>query len=188
MKKEKVILTDEEKMKKSFKTYGSISELIESILIIAPTILLIVFLLLGVATFFENKNNTKTDNIVSQTIQSEEKNIKELIIELINDEDTKIDDISNFEITMNVISFVADYIFSIIILHNLTKLFKDISKDAKPFTESNVKRVNIISWSALGLWIATNTSVGFITVICIFAITKIFKCGYKLQIESDETL
>lgn len=188
MKKEKVILTDEEKMKNSFKTYGSISELIESILIVAPTMLLIIFLLLGVATFFENKNNAKTDNIVAQTTQSEENTLKEFIIDLISDDGTKIDDISNFEITMKIISFVADYVFSIIILHNLTKMFKDISQDAKPFTESNVKRINIISWSALGLWITTNSNIGLITVICIFAISKIFKSGYKLQIESDETL
>ena len=67
-------------------------------------------------------------------------------------------------------------------------MFKETSQDAKPFTANNVKRLNNISWLTFGLWLTTNTNVGIIVVLSIFALNKVFKYGYKLQIESDETL
>ena len=67
-------------------------------------------------------------------------------------------------------------------------MFKEISQDAKPFTEKNVKRLSNISWLTFALLFISEFNIGLITVICIFALSKIFKYGYKLQIESDETL
>ena len=188
MKKEKVVLTDEEKMKKSFKSYGKIAEVIESILLIVPIVLLVISLVMGIAMLVGDNQDDRFKNSMVQSEQGEEISERQFLKDLIGEDYKEFEEMSNVQITIKVICIIAEYIITILILDNLKKMFKETSQDAKPFTEANVKRLNNISWLTFALWLTTNTNVGIVVVISIFALNKVFKYGYKLQIESDETL
>ena len=190
MKNEKVNLTDEEKIKKSFKIYGEIAEGIETIFIVGS---IIIMAIAGIIVFSGKNELPETVNEAIYTTEDEVKDIPLKIwnefFELIGgEENEQFNEMPIFVQMIKIISLIAKYIFTILIIDNLKKMFKEIAQNAKPFTENNIKKLNIISWLIFGLWVATNQGVGIMSVISIFALNQVFKHGYKLQIESDETL
>ena len=60
-----------------------------------------------------------------------------------------------------------------------------------PFTEENIANMKMISICATIMWILMTTSIinaGIIYIFAIWIMYYIFKYGYELQLESDETL
>ena len=84
------------------------------------------------------------------------------------------------EIVFLIIKSV-EFISFIILIHNLGKIMKETYEKKTPFIETNIRRINIIAICAI---FATN----IIFFLIMLAIKELFKYGYKLQIESDETL
>ena len=188
MKNEKVVLTDEEKMKKNFKAYGKIAEVIESILLIAPIIILVILAVIGIGILIGNEQDNVQESFMLQSLTGEDVSWNQILKEVVGEGEQEFEEMSNAMIAIKVICIIADYIITILILDNLKKMFKETSQEAKPFTEANVKRLNNISWLTFAMWIIINNNVGLMAVLSIFALNKVFKYGYKLQIESDETL
>lgn len=188
MKKEKIVLTDEEKMKKSFKSFGNIAEIVESLLIAGPIIILVLAAILSISIFVGEKPENVTENTVIQDTQSEDISFTDALNELTDGAFKEYEEMPIVFKIGKIICLIATFIIHIIILDNLKNMFKEISQDAKPFTEKNVKRLSNISWLTFALLFISEFNIGLITVICISALSQVFKYGYKLQIESDETL
>lgn len=188
MKKEKIVLTDEEKMKKSFKSFGNIAKLVEDILIAGPIIILVLAAILSISIFVGEKPENTTENTVVQDTQAQDISFNDVLNDITDGAFKEYEEMPVVFKIVKIICLIATFIIHIIILDNLKNMFIEISQDAKPFTEKNVKRLNNISWLTFALLFISELNIGLITVICIFALNKVFKYGYKLQIESDETL
>ena len=77
------------------------------------------------------------------------------------------------------------------ILSQISAILKNTVENKTPFTSNNIRSMNIISIDSTILWIATTPfiiNVGLIFVLAIWIMSYIFKYGYELQLESDETL
>lgn len=77
------------------------------------------------------------------------------------------------------------------ILGAIRKILKDTIDNETPFTEKNIKNMKQLSIKATILWILSSPfiiNVGIIFILAIWVMSYIFKYGYQLQIESDETL
>lgn len=82
-------------------------------------------------------------------------------------------------------------ILSLAILVNISNMLKNTVNKKTPFSEENVRCMKSISIIATLLWIITTSfiiNVGLIFVLAIDIMYYIFKYGYQLQIESDETV
>ena len=101
-------------------------------------------------------------------------------------------DFSEKNATRESIIYIISNILSIIVLYYLTKMFKTSAKDETPFSESNIKSMRKITICACLVFLVTSVSqiysFGFVYVLAIIGLEHIFRYGYKLQLESDETL
>lgn len=100
--------------------------------------------------------------------------VKNSILELLNYDGTKPEIV--FLITRSI-----EFIAFTILIHNLGKIMKETYEQKTPFLEKNISRINTIAICSL---FATN----IIFFLIILVIKELFKYGYKLQVESDETL
>lgn len=75
--------------------------------------------------------------------------------------------------------------FSIILC--IEKILKEIIEKETPFTEKSIKMMKLIGISSIALSVLTK-GVSIVFALSIVIIIYIFKYGYQLQIESDETL
>ena len=73
------------------------------------------------------------------------------------------------------------------IIECIDKIMKEIIKKETPFTEKNIKLMEKISFASLASMFVIE-GIGIIHVVVIVIMTYIFKYGYVLQTESDETL
>lgn len=177
MKKEESIGT-KEKMIKSCKLFSNIILVLECIVLIGVLLLGIFGIALGIAiaTSEVNENQYETQNSV-------EENSNETIIETenlyINENDT-LDTVKEF----------IRVICSVVILDIIRRILKNTAKDETPFSNNNLKRIKIIGiCMAICLICAQSLiSIEIIYLILISSIYLIFKYGYELQRESDETL
>ena len=104
--------------------------------------------------------------------------------------DDESDEFKRLVATSQILVVFLDYICIIIIVNTLAKLFGNVEKEGTPFTKENIENLNIINIFAIVLFVfgTPNFSMGLVSVIIISAITYIFKYGYKIQQEVDETL
>lgn len=100
--------------------------------------------------------------------------VKNSILELLNYDRTRP------EIIFLIIRS-AEFISFTILIHNLGKIMKETYEQKTPFLEKNISRINTIAICSL---FATN----IVFFLIILVIKELFKYGYKLQVESDETL
>lgn len=73
------------------------------------------------------------------------------------------------------------------IIECIDKIMKETVKKETPFTEKNIKLMEKVSLASLASMFVIE-GIGIIHVFVIVIMTYIFKYGYTLQIESDETL
>lgn len=94
-------------------------------------------------------------------------------------------------LTLFIISCVG-YLINILIINRIGKILENTEKSLTPFTESNVKilgtikKLSIISFATL--FLGSNWGISLIPLIIILALSSVFKYGFILQTESDETL
>lgn len=144
-------------------------------------IILIVFLIIGImnAIVFWEEGASSIEIINELTY---------MIRDLFNI-DTDFSDINSIKET--IIGMIVS-ILSFVVLHALSKIFINTAKDETPFSMTNIKNMRKISICAYIVFFITlfssNYGLGAIYVIAIGGIEYIFRYGYKLQIESDETL
>lgn len=102
----------------------------------------------------------------------------------------KVDQIQRVKSENGVVTTIT-VILSWYILFNISTMLKNTVDKKTPFSEENVRCMKLISIIATLLWIITTPfiiNVGLIFVLAIDVMYYIFKYGYQLQIESDETL
>ena len=134
-------------------------------------------------------NGLLTNNLISADIK-ENTSVIWQTVENINSTIERVEEIKNSEENSNVIEIVT-FISMIIILDFLVKIFKNTEENATPFTEKNIKYIKYIG---ILVWIIHCTitvdffDFTFILAIAISSLYYIFKYGYQLQVESDETL
>lgn len=208
MKEEKLIkIITEEDLKSKFKKYEKIISFIELLLVVGPIV--IIFLILPVSiAMLVGTNSVDSDEIVNEVANNVavdiNSNISESTFEDTNeltnnindlksdDNDNKIDE-NNITPAKSIFAIITA-IMQIIVIENVRKMFKQISINGKPFTEYNVEKMKNISKYSVIMWIAgffidfSFAGIGIVTVVVLCAVSTIFKYGYKLQIESDETL
>lgn len=108
----------------------------------------------------------------------------------INGFDEKIDQIQEMKSNSTIVHFII-CVVSWGILSQISSILKNTVENKTPFTPNNIRSMNIISIDSTILWIATTPfiiNVGLIFILAIWIMSYIFKYGYELQLESDETL
>jgi len=122
-------------------------------------------------------------------VKKEEGNIEETTGQYnqINESTVDIEKTSNSEETESDMIKLSQIIFigGMIIL--IDKIMKETIKSETPFTEKNIKLMEKISAISL-ISIFIVEGIGIIHAFVIVIMTYIFKYGYILQTESDETL
>ena len=217
MKKEKIKKEDSneeildentKKMKKKFKALHSWANLLEGILLV-PVALTIVIIIISSIMCITDKKSNFVDIFLAEVIEREEGTplSADDVIELANltsgadltreDYEMKLIEDKNTQDTiivtlaiLQIVRAIASYILTIVIIDKISNIFLNTSKDGTPFTEKNVKYLNIVNILSIILWLigTANFSIGLVSVIVISAITYIFKYGYKLQQQVDETI
>lgn len=81
-----------------------------------------------------------------------------------------------------ILEFVAKIISIIVLIESLRRMMKDTYKNKTPFVKQNITRMNKIAICSIFY------SKQIIYFLIVVAVKELFKYGYKLQIESDETL
>ena len=101
-------------------------------------------------------------------------------------------DFSTNKWIVECIARVIKIVVTIVGTMALAKVFLNTAKEETPFTIENIKNLRKISCSAIIIfWVSCfipNSGIGAIYVCAICGIEYIFRYGYKLQLESDETL
>lgn len=101
-------------------------------------------------------------------------------------------DFSTIYGTIEIVVKVITTISTIVGLIALAKVFKNTAKEKTPFSLNNIKNMKRISRCAIIIFLATlfsqTESIGAVYVLAICGMEYIFRYGYKLQVESDETL
>ena len=196
--KEEVVLTDEEKMKKKFGKYKKIMTVIKHILMIAPIVIIVSAVIIGL--MIGNIEKLEESNLIVGELQEGEKlDWRAEVLDVLDmkDELEDYEDESETTKTLMVISLivvvVAEYVLVIIMVDYLAKIFGEVETNGTPFTENNIKFLKKVHILSIVLWALQTVgvkeySVGLIFVLVISAFRSVFEHGYKLQKESDETL
>jgi len=201
MEEEKKESTLEDRMKRKFKKLKTIMTIIEGFLMVIPILVIIVAVLVGIKIGMEGKETASIIEGAFATEEGEEVDWKIEILDILNlkadlqaDEDYQnaSETLKTLMVVSSIIAGFIGYIFAILIVDSLAKIFGEVEKEGTPFTEQNIKllkRVNII---AICLWLigmmGFSNTVGLVFVIIISAFRSVFEYGYKLQKEADETL
>ena len=178
MEKEEVINTKEKMLDGCRK--------VRKILTVFQWLIAIMFIFVAISIIL---NGLLTNNLINDDIK-EKTSVIWQTVEKVNSTTERIEEIKNHENTSYAIEIVT-FISMIIILDFLVKIFKNTEENATPFTEKNVKYIKYIG---ILVWIIHCTitvdffDFTFILAIAISSLYYIFKYGYQLQVESDETL
>lgn len=81
-----------------------------------------------------------------------------------------------------ILEVVAKIISITVLIESLRRMMRDTYKHKTPFVKQNITRMNIIAICSIFY------SKQIIYFIIVVAVKELFKYGYKLQTESDETL
>lgn len=147
-------------------------------------ILAVIGFIMSIALSAFPSNEAKTD-VGSKYLETTEKigNTMENLMD-------KVDQIQKMKSENGIITTIT-VILSWSILFNISTMLKNTVNKKTPFSEENVRCMKLISIISTLLWIITTSfiiNVGLIFVLAIDVMYYIFKYGYQLQIESDETL
>ena len=192
MEKNNQLLT-EEKIKKKFKSLNELIILVLGIVII-PGIIMMCFL----NPLINNKHNTSDDYIQSEEYYYDD------FIETFQEKYPKTYLVLNYSVTTCLLVCMLSVF---LVIGNICKEIQknnflssettvEIQNTGKPFSANTLKNMNrltliIIIWAIISLFsIFSNVKIGIglvpASIICV--LKYIFEYGYKLQIESDETL
>lgn len=183
MKNEEVIGT-KEKMIKSCSFASKVILVLECIIGIGAVLLVIFGIALGIAI----KNSPVEDNdYVTESVYEEKQ--EEVISgsgDIVILENAYIDE-ENLGIPFDEI---IRFVLSVVILDMIRRILKNTAKDETPFSVGNLKKIKAIDICMTICWICSTSiiSMELIYIILITSIYMIFKYGYELQLESDETL
>ena len=169
-------LSTKERMIRNCRIVSKLILIVEIIMIIGPILLLIAALGVGVDIYtnsVEEEVIVMEENYVSGEVEESQ--------ELLDESDD------------GFIKFISDifrYLLAFEILDIIRRMLKNVIKDETPFSEDNLKKIKQIdSRMMLSLIISRSIfSIELIYVILVSSIYLIFKYGYELQVESDETL
>ena len=214
-KKKEIVLTDEEKMKKKMKFFKDILSILEALLIV-PIVITVIILITGLGQFLfmhkttflggvvrEYGNNLTYQDKNEYTLENENekdltwKDIKLLADKFIDRQDGEIklsdrnnDIIWNITAILILIFVFVDMIMYVLIMDNIVGIFKEIVNIGSPFTEKavkNMKKMSVLSILLFLLGVGA-LKISLMAIIIIISLTYIWRYGYKLQKESDETL
>ena len=178
MEKNNQILT-EEKIKSKFK---KINELI----VIAIGFLIIAFMLMlfNVNTFINNKDSIEFENKMWDEYQVRD------FMDIFQEEHLKTYSVLKYVLTSCSFACMIGTFWVI------GEICREIKNTGKPFSKNIVKNMNVLTriiiiWAIISLFTTIfeiNIGIGFVPACIICVLKYIFEYGYKLQIESDETL
>ena len=206
MKKEKLKKVDtnekneieDSKFRKKFKLLKGWMIFFEGILLVPVIVTILFMVIIAGEVLVSGTNEFAKSIIIDETSEEVEEEIKiDDIVKLaeeLSGEDLMVEDETNefkrFVAISQIIIVFLDYICLVIIVDTLGRIFGNVEKEGTPFTKENVKKLSVINLFAVILFIfgTPNISIGLISIIIISAITYIFKYGYKIQQEIDETL
>ena len=206
MKKEKLkkvdtnekIEIEDSKFRKKFKSLKGWIIFFEGILLVPVIVTILFMVIIAGEVLVSGTNEFAKSIIIDETSEEVEEEIKidDIVglAEELSGEDLMLEDETNefkrFVAISQIITVFLDYICVVIIVDTLGKIFGNIEKEGTPFTKENVKKFSVINLFAVILFIfgTPNISIGLISIIIISAVTYIFKYGYKIQQEIDETL
>ena len=206
MKKEKLkkvdtnekIEIEDSKFRKKFKSLKGWIIFFEGILLVPVIVTILFMVIIAGEVLVSGTNEFAKSIIIDETSEEVEEEIKidDIVglAEELSGEDLMLEDETNefkrFVAISQIITVFLDYICVVIIVDTLGKIFGNIEKEGTPFTKENVKKLSVINLFAGILFIfgTPNISIGLISIIIISAVTYIFKYGYKIQQEIDETL
>ena len=203
-KEEEKIEKDAMKLDKKFKSLKNIFAFIKGVVLI-PAVLVVLLLITTIGQYALLKK-TPILNIVVRDIIYDGENDSDA--ELTRDDvirfsgkvtktdiekeykDFKTQDAKMFIAIQLIIKMVVDYILCVWILNCVIKLFDNISKAKTPFTQDNIKLIKKIDILACFAYIFGNEvfSIGLVFLLVLTAISYVFKYGYTLQKEVDETV
>lgn len=197
-------ITEKEKNIKRFKTYEKIFLAIECFIIFG--VILIAISAIGTGFFIANNNleeseyseqfnNESEMSIVDEYIQ--ERSISEYDLRYSWLKKLEVEDIEKashavtFFRVLYVISLIVKVSLAFFILELIRRIFKETSEKETPFTEGNIKKMRMISniltfWL---VWIIPEFNLqSILFIVLLVAIENIFRYGFELQNESDETI
>lgn len=189
MKQQNLIET-KERMLKVFKIGGKIITIFKWIIIVS----LIMGGILAVSSSLilngpdDMANNTEVSEEIKNILEESQKSNDELEENMIQGDSLGILLLKGIIIPIILIVMAS-------IIDNLERIFKTTVQKETPFVEENIKYMRRINIMSLVLFITMNIlfvgmaiDIGIFFLVIIFAITYLFKFGYILQQESDETL
>lgn len=203
MKKEKIILSDEEKMKKRFTSFRKIISWAEAVCIAMPIIAIMLALILGIVILLggENEeihifNNESIESNYNNDSAEKDYDLGYLALFSYHNDNVTFKTKSPIIARVFIICEICDYIITVFLLEYLKKIFGEIADKGTPFTEYNIKYLdkirNIVIIAGIVRVIAILFSIragmGLGLIMVILSISSIFKYGYKLQIQADETI
>ena len=179
------------------KTNNSKDKMLRSCEILNKVITGFVWILAGIAIAYATISLIFT--IVLLVLPSAEQKVEfgDKFIEITNDMGAtvnnvieKFDKFNDAKKNNNLLQFAAG-VMGWSILFSISKILKNTEENQTPFTEENIKNMKKISICAAIIWLLQTTSfinLGIIYILTIWVMSYIFKYGYQLQLESDETL
>ena len=206
MKKEKLknvdanekIKIEDTKLRNKFKLLKRLMILLEGFLLVPVIMILLSMVIITGEVLISGTNEFATSLISDETLEENdvELGIDDVVgfAEELSGEDLLVDGKSEGFKRVVAITYILmvclDYMSVTIIVNILAKIFENIEKEGTPFTIKNVKNLNAINVFAAILFVfgTPRISIGFVSIIIISAITCVFKYGYKIQQEVDETL
>ena len=206
MKKEKLknvdanekIRIEDTKLRNKFKLLKRLMILLEGFLLVPVIMIILSMVIITGEVLISGTNEFATSLISDETLEENdvELGIDDVVgfAEELSGEDLLVDGKSEGFKRVVAITYILmvclDYMSVTIIVNILAKIFENIEKEGTPFTIKNVKNLNAINVFAAILFVfgTPRISIGFVSIIIISAITCVFKYGYKIQQEVDETL
>lgn len=203
-KEEEKIEKDAMKLDKKFKSLKNIFVFIKGVVLIhAVLVVLLLITTIGQYAFlkktpllnmvvrdiiYDGENDSDAELTKDDIIRFSEKTTKtDIEIEY---KDFKTQDGKMFIAMQLIIKMVIDYILCVWLLNCVIKLFDNISKAQTPFTQDNIRLIRKIDILACFAYIFGNEvfSIGLVFLLVLTAISYVFKYGYTLQKEVNETV
>lgn len=185
----------EEIIKIRFSKFRKFFSFIRSVLLAIPIFVLVFFSLLTCLNFSEENDETNLE-IINEYSQSNFDDNSFIIRAFFETWSESMEDMDNSKITINIILITCNYFLTILITDKLYMIGKEIEETGKPFTKTNIKYVKdfstlsifLLVLGLIGSILNLQIGIGLMSAILFNALVYIFKYGYELQIESDETL
>lgn len=183
MKNEKLNNT-KDKMLKSCKKLKNVITIFQWLLVVSIVVQILIMLVLSISMIIQPNSEQKAEagNKLVQTMENITNKVDEIKEDLKSVEDEK---------DANLLISILRVIIPVLILDCLIKMLKSTIENQTPFTIENIKYMKNIDILAIINWGITTPfiiNIGLIYVLALSVITYIFKYGYQLQLESDETL